>query len=253
MKPCQHCGTLLPENAHFCGTCGQTPFPASPVQVAERPVDPVMIPPQPVAAPLQSPPVASSSPPFKAKPSGFTFGSYALPAQIVGIPTAWILSAIMLLLLVVIFVASLSLTLRGSVSPTGTNATTTPAPATSTGSFTFSGSLTGPMTITSFPTCGSVKNGAYLLTVNGKIKGTAYQLSITIKPYNGARTYTSHASISLAHNAGTKSTALANDGHLSEKIAITHNGKAGTITTDLVGVSQQGPARVHVVGNWTCA
>lgn len=251
MKPCQYCGTLLPENAHFCGTCGQTPFPASPVQVAERPAEPAMIPPQPVPAPLQSPPVAGGSPSFNAKPSSFTFGNRSLPAQIVGIPTAWILSAIMLLLLVVIFVASLSLTLRGSVSPTGTNAT--PVPATPTGSFTFSGSLTGPMTITSFPTCGSVKNGSYVLTVNGKIKGTSYQLSITIKPYNGARTYTSHASISLTHNAGTKSSVLANDGHLSEKISITQNGKVGTITTDLVGVNQQGPGRVHVTGNWTCA
>ncbi len=81
---CEKCGSKLPENAEFCGSCGAKTESVQPAAVHDQPAPPPPPPPPAQAAPSQSytPPVQAApsqsyTPPAQATP----FQSYTPPAQ----------------------------------------------------------------------------------------------------------------------------------------------------------------------------
>ena len=140
-----------------------------------------------------------------------------------------------------------------STTRTGTvTASPTAASSQSDGTFNFTGAIPGPMVITSLPQCG-VQGGNYFMQVKGTIGGAPFTFLIGIVSYHGPSTYTSHLTVNLI-KVGTF-VSLNNDGRLPVTITVTNNGKAGMVSSDLVGVvnpTSPQPATGHVSGSWTC-
>jgi hypothetical protein len=119
----------------------------------------------------------------------------------------------------------------------------------STGTFSFSGTVSGVMVITSFPACAVLQGNTYSLQVIGIIGGTQYRFVIGILSYKGPGTYTSQLTVDLIRGTG----ALANDGRLPVSIKITNGGKAGTVNSDLDGILNGVQlSKGHVSASWTC-
>ena len=122
----------------------------------------------------------------------------------------------------------------------------------STGNFSFTGDVSGTMTNTTFLACGVTQGNTYVMQVDGTLGGTEYKFLIGIVSYKGPGTYTSHLTVDLIRS--TNNLALGNDGRLPVSISITNGGKAGTVSSDLVGIlSSFQPSKGHVSANWTCA
>ena len=122
----------------------------------------------------------------------------------------------------------------------------------STGNFSFTGDVSGTMTNTIFLACGVTQGNTYVMQVDGTLGGTQYKFLIGILSYKGPGMYTSHLTVDLIRSANNL--ALGNDGRLPVSISITNGGKAGTVSSDLVGIlSGFQPSKGHVSANWTCA
>ena len=122
----------------------------------------------------------------------------------------------------------------------------------STGNFSFTGDVSGTMTNTIFLACGVTQGNTYVMQVDGTLGGTQYKFLIGILSYKGPGMYTSHLTVDLIRSANNL--ALVNDGRLPVSISITNGGKAGTVSSDLVGIlSGFQPSKGHVSANWTCA
>ena len=147
-------------------------------------------------------------------------------------------------------------TSKGTPSSSHTaSASASPTAATghAAGTFNFAGAIPGLMVITSLPQCG-VRGGNYGMKVIGTVGGTQYNFLIGILSYHGPGTYTSNLTVNLI-KVGTF-VSLNNDGRLPVTITVTNNGKAGTVSSDLVGIvnpTSPQPATGHVSGSWTCA
>ncbi len=91
------------------------------------------------------------------------------------------------------------------------------------------------------------------MQVKGTVGGTPFTFLIGLISYHGPGTYTSNLTVNLI-KVGTV-VSLDNDGRLPVTITVTNNGKAGTVSSDLVGIvnpTSPQPATGHVSGSWTC-
>jgi hypothetical protein len=98
-----------------------------------------------------------------------------------------------------------------------------------------------------------VRSGSYFMQVKGTVGGSQYTFLIGLVSYHGPGTYTSNLTVNLI-KVGTF-VSMGNDSRLPVTITITNNGKAGTVTSDLIGLvsaTQTQLSTGHVSGNWTC-
>jgi hypothetical protein len=133
--------------------------------------------------------------------------------------------------------------------------TTFPASGQSTGTFSFSGTVSGMLVITSFPVCAVLQGNTYSLQVIGTVAGTQYKFIIGILSYKGPGTYTSQLTVNLIRGSGANVGELSNDGRLPVSISITSGGKAGTVNSDLEGILKLTDIKLskgHVSASWTC-
>ena len=140
----------------------------------------------------------------------------------------------------------------GIACPVTTSSFSQQASGQSTGNFSFTGDVSGTMTNTTFLACGVTQGNTYVMQVDGTLGGTQYKFLIGILSYKGPGTYTSHLTIDLIHSSNNL--ALGNDGRLPVSVNITNGGRAGTVSSDLVGIlSNFQPSSGHVSASWTCA
>jgi hypothetical protein len=146
----------------------------------------------------------------------------------------------------------------GSTSCTTTTPTTTgPTPtvsgtaSTSTVNMTFSGAVTGGMTVTNVARCGPPSSGSeYDIYVSGTVGNTPYTFVSRITSYTGPATYnTGHIFVVFSQQPLSPSTVWGNSGNLPARATINSDTKSGTMEIDLSGAVNT----VHVSGSWNCA
>jgi len=153
------------------------------------------------------------------------------------------------------FTSSNTSTISSNNNANGTSPSSPVASGQSTGTFSFSGTVSGMLVITSFPVCAVIQGNTYSLQVIGTVEGTQYKFIIGILSYKGPGTYTSQLTVNLIRGSGANVGELSNDGRLPVSISITSGGEAGTVNSDLEGILKLTDIKLskgHVSASWTC-
>jgi hypothetical protein len=120
-------------------------------------------------------------------------------------------------------------------------------------SVTFSGAVSGPLSINTVNLCGPTQSTTeYNVDASGTINGTAYEFAIIIPQYKGPGNYsstgnTATAAISLT-NINESSQTWGSLG-LQGSAIVNSDGQSGTISATIVNASQ---AQEQVSGTWAC-
>jgi len=115
---------------------------------------------------------------------------------------------------------------------------------------TFSGAVTGGMTVTNVARCGPPSSGSeYDIYVSGTVGDTPYTFVSRITPYTGPATYnTGHIFVVFSQQPLSPSTVWGNSGNLPARANVNGDTKSGTMEIDLSGAVNT----VHVSGSWNC-
>jgi hypothetical protein len=140
-------------------------------------------------------------------------------------------------------------------SCTGGSPTNVHAKATS---LTFSGTVTGPMSILAKPNCQSSTSGdlrTLMINLSGTLNDKLYNFGFTIQHYNGPGTYNNAApDITILFDVpGDITNGWSNsDPSDSGTITVERGDQTGSISYTLSGTGTSAKTQIQVTGNWTC-
>ncbi len=275
MQHCTVCGSEIPDDASFCGKCGNTLSQVSTMdEETTRNVTSSKN-----GRQLED---VTTQGLVHAGKKEREVGGKPEPQARRGFARKWIMLAVVCILLLAgsagafLFLQhSKSPVSSGTISPTSHTTTTgvtpvsTACPTSSTSfscvtttgltpvagtksifTLSFSGAVKGSMMVTSMTRCGPTTAGTeYDLYFIGTVSGIQYTYVSRIPAYKGPNTYgTGQVSVVFAQQSLSATTVWGNSGNAPAKMTINGDLKSGSMEVDLAGATNS----VHVSGNWSC-